>query len=123
MKCYYCELCGNLFEVVDDAGVNPVCCGQNMKSVEANSDDTASKEKHVPVVEKEGFITRVKVGDVPHPMGREHYIEWIEVETDKGVYRKFLDVGVEPEAEFIINEKENIKNVYAYCNLHGLWVC
>lgn len=123
MKYYYCELCGNVLEVIEDAKVVPVCCAQVMKTIDVNSDDTASKEKHVPVVSKEGFITNVKVGSTPHPMSKEHQIEWIEVETDKGVYRKYLEPGDKPEAEFIINEKETILKVYAYCNIHGLWVC
>lgn len=29
-KYYKCELCGNVLEVVEDGGVNPVCCGQDM---------------------------------------------------------------------------------------------
>jgi len=35
----------------------------------------------------------VKVGSVEHPMVDAHYIEWIEIHTDKKVYRKYLTAG------------------------------
>ena len=123
MKYYYCEICGNVLEAVDDKNVTPICCGKQMNELTANNDDSAAKEKHVPVFNKNGYLVNVKVGETPHPMSEEHYIKWIEVETDKGIYRKFLNPDDKPTAEFVINEKEVVLKVYAYCNLHGLWVC
>lgn len=123
MKYYYCELCGNILEAVDDKKVTPVCCGKRMNELIPNNDDLGLSEKHVPIFNKEGYLVNVKVGEIAHPMSDEHYIKWIEVETDKGVYRKLLSPGEKPNVDFVINEKENILNVYAYCNLHGLWTC
>ncbi|MBR6872546.1 MAG: desulfoferrodoxin Dfx [Ruminococcus sp.] len=80
----------------------------------------AAKEKHVPVYEvKEGTVS-VKVGDVAHPMLPEHFIEWVAVKTDKGLYFKFLKAGDAPAADFAL-AGETVEAVYAYCNLHGLW--
>lgn len=77
------------------------------------------KEKHVPVIEKvEGGVI-VKVGSIPHPMEEKHYIEWIELVTDKGSCRKFLKPGDPPEAFFPVREG-HIK-AREYCNVHGLW--
>ena len=45
----------------------------------------------------------------------------IVVETNKGVYRKDLTPADEPKASFKLQEGENVLNVYAFCNLHGLW--
>ncbi len=115
---YKCGVCGNILEVVHaGAGVNLVCCGQAMILMKENSID-ASKEKHVPVVEK-GATLKVKVGSVPHPMEDKHYIEWIEVIADGRSYKKFLKAGDKPEAEFNVKADDAI--VRAYCNIHGLW--
>ena len=115
---YKCGVCGNIVEVVHaGAGVNLVCCGQAMILMKENSID-ASKEKHVPVVEK-GATLKVKVGSVPHPMEDKHYIEWIEVIADGRSYKKFLKAGDKPEAEFNVKADDAI--VRAYCNIHGLW--
>jgi len=79
----------------------------------------ASKEKHVPVVEKMEGGFKVKVGAVAHPMEEKHYIEWIEVIADGKAYRRFLKPGDAPEAFFGI-DAVNI-TAREFCNLHGLW--
>ena len=48
-----------------------------------------------------------------------HYIEWIEIQTDKKVYRKFLNPGDKPQAEFLLDE--DVLNAREYCNIHRLW--
>ena len=62
----------------------------------------------------------VKVGDIAHPMTPEHLIEWAAVKTDKGLYFRFLKAGDPPAAVFTLVD-ESVEEVYAYCNLHGLW--
>ncbi len=119
MKFYICSHCGNIVEMVEDSGVNPVCCGEKMHELSAGSVE-ASHEKHIPVVTVEGDLVRVSVGSVTHPMAAEHSILWVALETDKGSYRKHLSVGSAPEAVFSICGERPLA-VYAYCNLHGLW--
>jgi superoxide reductase len=89
-----------------------------MKLYEENTVD-ASTEKHVPVISKTANGYKVQVGSDVHPMVPEHYIEWIELVADGMVYRKYLQPGEPPEAEFITDAED----VYAreFCNLHGLW--
>jgi superoxide reductase len=77
------------------------------------------QEKHVPVIEKTETGARVKVGSVPHPMEENHHIEWIEIIGDGRVYRKFLEPGNQPEAEFEVTAA-NLE-AREYCNVHGLW--
>jgi superoxide reductase len=77
------------------------------------------QEKHVPVVEKTDKGVKVKVGDVPHPMEDEHYIEWIEATIDGKICRRFLKAGDKPEAEFPCTGEEI--SARDYCNVHGLW--
>jgi superoxide reductase len=115
---YKCEICGNIVEVLHEGKGDLVCCGQPMKQFKENTVD-ASKEKHVPVIEKADGGFKVKVGSVAHPMEEKHYIEWIEVIADGKAYRQFLKQGDAPEALF----KIDAVNVTAreYCNMHGLW--
>ena len=117
---FVCETCGNMIAVIKDAGVPMMCCGQKMKELIPGTTD-AAVEKHVPAYEVKDGKVSVKVGEVAHPMVDAHYIEWVAVQTDKGVQRKNLTPGSQPEVTFAICEDEKVEAVYAYCNLHGLW--
>ncbi len=119
-KFYICEHCKNLVEKLQNSGIPVVCCGQPMTEIKENTVD-ASTEKHMPVISspKEGVV-RVKVGDIPHPMMEEHFIQFIYLETNKGIQRKMLRPGEEPEAVFFVGN-EQPGAVYEYCNIHGLW--
>jgi superoxide reductase len=115
---YKCEQCGNIVSVLHAGTCVPDCCGKAMSLLSANSTD-ASKEKHVPVLEKLSDGYKVSVGSVPHPMEDKHFIEWIELFADGIAYRRNLKPGDKPEAIF----KTDAGNASAriYCNLHGLW--
>ncbi len=117
-KFYICRHCGNQIEIVKNAGVPVMCCGQKMEQLIPNTAEAAG-EKHLPVVTVEGNKVTVNVGAVNHPMLEEHYIEWIYVETENGGIRRELKPGSEPIVTFTVDEKPTA--VYAYCNLHGLW--
>ncbi|MGB9911306.1 MAG: desulfoferrodoxin [Microgenomates group bacterium] len=116
---YKCNICGNVVEVLYAGGGQLVCCGQPMELLQEKTEDVGM-EKHVPVVEKTEKGIKVKVGSVPHPMEESHYIQWIEVVTQNGSFKKFLKPGELPEAEFCVGEGDLIL-VREYCNLHGLW--
>ncbi|NCB48533.1 MAG: desulfoferrodoxin [Clostridia bacterium] len=120
MKFYVCKICGNIISYVKRSGVKVICCGQEMEEIIPNTVD-ASVEKHVPVVSTSNGKVTVKIGSVDHPMVPEHYIEWIALQTEKGNQRKELHPGQKPEVEFCIMPGDKVVNVYAYCNLHGLW--
>ncbi|MEW5822593.1 MAG: desulfoferrodoxin [Cyanobacteriota bacterium] len=116
---YKCELCGNIVVLLHEGAGTLVCCGQNMKHEAENTVD-ASKEKHVPVIEIEGKVVKVKVGSVAHPMEEKHYIEWVEaMDEEHVIYLKMLNP--EEEAELTFSTEKNIIGARAYCNLHGLW--
>lgn len=120
MKFFKCNICGNIVEMVDDKNGKLSCCGKEMVELIPGSVD-ASMEKHVPVIEEKDGEVIIKVGEVPHPMLNEHYIEWIVVHTDQGFYRKHLKPGQEPMAKFALLNNEIVLSAYAFCNLHGLW--
>ncbi len=117
LEVYKCEVCGNIVEVLHKGVGKRVCCGQEMKLQVEKMEDVGN-EKHVPVVERTEKGILVKVGAVPHPMEEKHYIEWIQVVADGKSYRKFLEPGEKPEAEFEVREIEVARE---YCNIHGLW--
>ncbi|MBP8960503.1 MAG: desulfoferrodoxin [Bacteroidales bacterium] len=118
---YKCSVCGNIVEVLHVGGGQLVCCGKPMVLMVENTVD-ASKEKHVPVIEKTATGVRVKIGSQPHPMEEKHYIEWIEIIVDGRSCKKFLKPGDKPEAEFPTGAT-GVENIEAreYCNIHGLW--
>lgn len=134
-KFYLCKICGNIIEKVEDSGIAPFCCAKKMSLLDPQENEVAH-EKHVPVATvtqlpqltldasgKVAKLVHIEVGSVPHPSLNNHYIKWIQLVTDKGVYRRHLEPGAKPEADFILCDCEKTLQVYAYCNLHGLWVC
>lgn len=119
-KFYVCKHCGNLVGMLDDAGVPIICCGEPMVELIPNTTD-AAQEKHMPVVTVKGREVTVNVGSTAHPMTGEHHIAWIYLQTNEGGHRKSPDADGAPEVKFALTEDEKLINVYAYCNLHGLW--
>jgi len=118
LQVYKCELCGNIVEVLHGGVGELVCCGQPMTLQTENTVD-ASKEKHVPVIEKVAGGYKVKVGAVAHPMEEKHHIEWIELLAGDKAYRQFLKPGDAPEAFFATDAAQ--VSAREFCNLHGLW--
>lgn len=115
---YKCKLCGNIVEAVHEGKGQLICCGQPM-TLQTENTAEASKEKHIPVIEKSENEILIKIGSLEHPMEEKHYIEWIELQTHSNVYKKYLKPGEKPEAVFKTNE--DIVCARAYCNIHGLW--
>ena len=123
-KFLICKKCGNLVGMIHDSGVRPVCCGEEMHEIVANTVE-ASREKHLPVVHAEEHERAVRltvnVGSVDHPMTEAHLINLVFVETEKGGQRHSFNAGDKPEAVFVVDKADKAVAVYAYCNLHGLW--
>jgi len=118
-KFYACKHCGNVAVLAVVKGGDLVCCGEKMCELVPNTVE-ASQEKHLPVVEKTDCGIKVKVGGVSHPMQEDHYIAFIYVKTERGGQRIKLGIGDPPEAEFCFADDKPTE-VYALCNLHGMW--
>lgn len=114
-----CNICGNIIGMIHDAGVTPVCCGEEMELLTVNTTD-ASQEKHVPVARRNGDEIAVNIGDTDHPMTKEHHITWIAVADENQTCRISLEMAGRPKAAFCMKNGGSA-TVYAYCNLHGLW--
>jgi superoxide reductase len=119
VKIYRCKHCGNIVVKIVDGGPTPVCCGEPMEELVANTTD-AAVEKHVPALTVEGDRLVARVGSVEHPMTPEHYIEWLLFADGTKTVIRYLKPGDAPEARFHLGE-DGKATVYAYCNLHGLW--
>ena len=120
VQMYKCDRCGNIFIVGYNAGPTPVCCGQPMRLITANTEEAAF-EKHIPVVTVDGDSVEIMVGEVPHPMTEPHYIASIMLETDRSLLIKYNRPTDEPKTTFIVPPGEKPVAAYEYCNLHGLW--
>lgn len=116
---YRCNVCGHIIAVLRAGDGTLVCCGQPMELLKEKNKDVGA-EKHVPVIEKTKTGIKVKIGSVPHPMEKEHYIEWIELNADSVIYRAFLKPGGKPEAEFCVCGAKKL-SAREYCSVHGLW--
>ena len=62
-KIYRCKHCGNIVVKIVDGGPTPVCCGEPMEELVANTTD-AAVEKHVPALTVEGDRLVAHVGSV-----------------------------------------------------------
>lgn len=119
MKKYFiCKKCGNFAGMLSNSGIPMHCCGQPMTELVPSREESGA-EKHLPSVEIDGDTVRVSVGTQLHPMTPEHFIQWVYLETSKGGQRK--KCGAYPQVEFKLVDDRPVA-VYAYCNLHGLWV-
>ena len=121
IKFFICEHCGNIVGMIHNAGVPLMCCGQKMKQLVPGTVE-ASTEKHIPVAAVEGNLVKVTVGAVEHPMTEEHLIQRVYLQTTAGGQRKVLAPCAVPTVTFARTEDEQPVAVYAYCNLHGLWM-
>ena len=116
-----CSHCGNIVAVVHETKVPVMCCGKKMEQIIPGTVE-ASREKHIPVFEVKENKVIVNVGSIDHPMIEEHFIEWVSIQTKHGNQRKQLKPGQDPKVCFALCEGDEVEAVYAYCNLHGLWM-
>lgn len=114
---YKCPICGNVIGLIQGDINHMTCCGQKMELMVANSEEAAI-EKHKPVYEKVEDEIVVKVGEIEHPMDKDHYIVWIAQVSDNQTTR----IRLYPEQDTAVRFKYIPGSIlYAYCNKHGLW--
>ena len=118
-KLYYCRECGCMLDPISNDCDSLTCCGKKMEELLPGTSD-GTKEKHQPIVSYDGKNVTVSVGEVGHPMTKEHLIEWIYLKTDKGRYVRYLAVNEQPTFTFTLFDEKPIE-ASAFCNKHGLW--
>lgn len=120
LKFYRCNVCGNVVVKIEDSGVVMHCCGREMEEMVPKRDEEGN-EKHVPSVTFPSECeVNVKVGVAPHPMVKEHFIQWVFLETDKGWQLERLNPSEKPEVIFHCQGQRPCR-VYELCNVHGFW--
>lgn len=121
MRLYKCTDTGLMLEEINNYnnGLELSFCAIKGIIPKEFEEEEGLTEKHVPQIERKGNELKVVVGSIPHPMTVEHHIEYVELETNKGTYRKNLDKI--PTVTFKLDDDEIVLNIYSYCNLHGLW--
>lgn len=117
---FICPKCGNIVAFVKSSGAPVSCCGGEMRELLPGTTEAAA-EKHIPVFTVDGNTVTVEVGSVAHPMTEAHHIAWVSLETKAGNQRKELDPTGAPRVTFVMEAGDEVRAVYAYCNLHGLW--
>ena len=119
---YKCEVCGNIVEVVHASCGELVCCSQTMRKVKPQKEVAEFSEKHYPVLIKDedgNYI--IRVGEIDHPMEKEHYIMFIEaISKDKKYLKR---VYLEPHEHPILDPACTCRHfdARALCNIHGLF--
>ena len=114
---YKCDVCGNVIGLIKGDINHMTCCGKKMERLDANTQD-AAQEKHVPVYEIVEDEIFVKIGEISHPMEKEHYIMWVAQVSDNQTtrIRLYPEQAAEVRFKYIPGS-----TLYAYCNKHGLW--
>ena len=123
MQIYKCNVCGNVVEVINAGAGQLVCCNVPMEHLEEKSSDENFQEKHVPIMTLEGTNKTIRVGTIPHPMEKEHYIMFIEAISPDKKYlkRKYLTPQDEPKMEVCTECNYENYSARELCNIHGLW--
>ena len=118
MKFYKCSKCiGILFKLKSHNNAIS-CCDEEMQEIKVNNVDY-SNEKHMPQISFSNNLMNVSIGSTTHPMTNDHLIEWVFVEYANG--GEFVYLYNEPFVTLNVLGKV-VKNVYSYCNQHGLWL-
>ena len=113
-----CDKCGALVRVLNDCSCDNcgiICCGDTMREIIPNSVD-AAVEKHVPAYTVDGDVMNIEVN---HVMDDDHFIEWVSVVSDNNEIIFKMKPG---DTTKITHKYIPHSKIYAYCNLHGLWV-
>ncbi|BAL82952.1 putative Xre family transcriptional regulator [Selenomonas ruminantium subsp. lactilytica TAM6421] len=109
IKFYVCPICGNVIITTGRAAIS--CCGIMLPDLEPETADS-THTVHVEQVEDEYYVA------IDHEMGKKHYISFVVAVKEDGYdLKKFYPEGA-AEARF---KRSNVRNLYYYCNQHGLF--
>lgn len=120
MRLYRCDDTGIMLEEINNYDNGVEISLFSIKDLIPKEAEEGLNEKHIPVYTRENDEVKIIVGSIPHPMEENHHIEYVELETNKGTYRKKLEKI--PTVTFKLDKDEEVKNIYSYCNIHGLWI-
>lgn len=114
---YRCNVCNSVVEVVEDGGHSLACCNQPMELLKARLSGEG-QEYHIPEIRHHNGLLYVHVGAKMHPQSEGHHISFITFVTKQTIRRSNL--RNDGPATAVFTDKDH-GDVYAYCNVHGLW--
>ncbi len=134
-----CKVCGYIAINGKAPDKCPVCGApaasfqEKQDAIKTAQDEVNLSEKHTPVislVKKCGLIpegcqdVHVKVGQVQHPMLKEHYIGIIDFYLDKQFLARvhLTPEKLNPAAALHLKAETGSLAVIEHCNLHGAWI-
>ena len=119
LQIYKCNTCGNIVEVLISGNGDLVCCGNAMELLEPKNKEDLTTEKHSPKIHNSENKTIIKLEN--HPMEDEHYIMFIQAQTEdkNNVFIKYLYPHDKTEMDILNNI--SIDEAISYCNIHGLY--
>lgn len=120
MKFYRCTNCNEIV-IFRNEGKVVNCCEEAMIELLPNQNEEDSVANK-PIIRRIGNLVTVLVGTEPHSMVDVHYIDFILLETNKGIYYKKLSLDDFAIADFLVHNKEEVVRAYAYCSNHFLWM-
>ncbi len=118
---FRCAKCENVFLTVVGLGNTASCCGAPLVEMHFGEMDEG-KEKHMPMLTQSEDRVYVDVGEREHPMVEDHSISFIYLRTNRGGHLRYLSPTQAPSASFTMEDDEDLRAAYAYCNKHGMWM-
>lgn len=139
MNGFVCKVCGYVSINGSAPDKCPVCgapktaFNERKDAVKSAKDEANLSEKHTPVVtvvKKCGLIpegcrdVHVKVGEVIHPMLKEHFIMFIDFYLDKEFLARvhLTPEKLNPAAALHVKAEKGKITAVEHCNLHGAWI-
>ena len=118
---FKCTKCDNVFLTVIGLGNSASCCGAPMVEMHFTTEGEG-QEKHLPILTQTEGMVYVDVGENEHPMLEDHSINFIYIRTNRGGKLRYLSPNHAPSAAFTLEDDEEVRAAYAYCNKHGMWM-
>lgn len=113
LKFFLCNECNKIISVVKDSNVPTFCCGYKMNELKKiKREQENSLNCNIPIIKVSGDNVSVTIGSELDSKENENYIEWILIESDKGVQEKWLHTGNSPHLDFAIMTGEKIRVAY-----------
>ena len=143
MKGLVCSVCGFISLDGDIEGGCPVCHSKKEAFKEvadaivtpsAASDKIEANKKHIPVIKITkacGLIpesgctdVNIKVGEITHPMLKEHFIMYVDTYIDKHYISRvfFSPEKMNPAVGLHLKVSTGTFQAIEKCNVHGAWM-
>lgn len=119
--CPSCNSCSKIFKLFDEKD-------DALHTKEDIAKTGESEKKHLPVVKVsdigDGYKNiLVNVGELEHPMTKEHFIRKIYIYINKELVSiTALSKDIKPETNIKIKTDSKEISVVAECNIHGSWI-